>query len=41
VDVRQRDVTDARSIRDAITEGYKAIFFTEERGCDVYGVQRL
>jgi uncharacterized protein YbjT (DUF2867 family) len=28
VDVRQGDVADARSIRDAITEEYKAIFFT-------------
>src|SRR5258708_29268783 len=28
VDVRQGDVTDARSIRDAIAEDYRAIFFT-------------
>ena len=28
VHVRQGDVTDARSIRDALTEDYKAIFFT-------------
>jgi nucleoside-diphosphate-sugar epimerase len=27
-DVRQGDVTDARSIRDALTEDYTAIFFT-------------
>ena len=28
VDVRQGDVTDARSIRDAIAGDYRAIFFT-------------